>query len=153
MVAARSSSRGLAARGTRPTRDSCRGNNSTSQESRGTPAGRTGRERAWRGATVTAKDEATALLANDEQDSPFLEVEELQTLASDGRERGFLTFEEIATCLEEVEVTKEQISEFRAHLVEAGVDIVAQDGRPAPAGVSEAPPGPGPDGTSVPKKP
>jgi hypothetical protein len=70
-----------------------------------------------------------------------MDIEELRGLAVEGRERGFLTFEEIATCLEEVKVTKEQIAEFRAHLVEAGVDIVAQDGRPAPAGVSEAPPG------------
>ena len=30
-----------------------------------------------------------------------------------GRERGYLTFEEIAACLEEVEVTKEQVVEFR----------------------------------------
>jgi RNA polymerase primary sigma factor len=86
-------------------------------------------------------------------EAAFMDIEELRSLASEGRERGFLTFEEIATCLEEVEVTKEQISDFRAHLVEAGVDIVAQDGRPTPAGVSEAPPGAGPDGASGQKKP
>src|SRR4051812_50213207 len=75
-----------------------------------------------------------------------MDIEELRGLAAEGRERGYLTFEEIATCLEEVEVTKEQISEFRAHLVEAGVDIVAQDGRPTPAGGAGGPPGAGPPG-------
>ncbi len=102
---------------------------------------------------MTEKHEAAVGLLEEPTEATFMDIEELRTLASEGRERGFLTFEEIATCLEEVEVTKEQISEFRAHLVEAGVDIVAQDGRPTPAGVSEAPPGAGPDGTSVPKKP
>ena len=33
------------------------------------------------------------------------------------------------------------------------MDIVSQDGRPTPAGVVEAPPGPGPDGAAAPKKP
>src|SRR5215210_6267211 len=82
-----------------------------------------------------------------------MDVEELRGLAADGRERGFLTFEEIATCLEEVEVTKEQISDFRGHLVETGVDIVAQDGRPASPVVVDTPNGPGPDGAAAPKKP
>jgi len=50
---------------------------------------------------------------------------------AEGRERGYLTFEEIASCLEEVDVTKEQVSELHAHLLEHGVDVVAQDGRPA----------------------
>ena len=96
---------------------------------------------------MTEKHEAAVGLLEEPTEAAFMEIEELRALASEGRERGFLTFEEIATCLEEVEVTKEQISEFRAHLRRGGVDIVAQDGRPAPAGVIEAPPGAGPDGT------
>ena len=82
------------------------------------------------------KDEGVALLA-EQPDAPFLEVEELRNLVSDGRERGFLTFEEIAGCLEEVEVTKEQIHDLHSHLVENGIDVVAQDGRPAPAATSD----------------
>jgi RNA polymerase primary sigma factor len=81
---------------------------------------------------VTAKHE-DPLLA--EQEGPFAEVEELRALVSEGQERGFLTFEEIAACLEEVEVTKEQVQELHAYLEENGVEVVAQDGRPA---VSEA---------------
>ena len=45
-----------------------------------------------------------------------------------GTERGYLTFEEIASTLEEVEVTKEQVSELHGHLVEQGVDVIAADG-------------------------
>ena len=48
----------------------------------------------------------------DEQ--PFGESEELRGLIAAGTERGYLTFEEIASTLEEVEVTKEQVSELHA---------------------------------------
>jgi len=87
---------------------------------------------------LSDKHEAAVGLLEEPAEAAFMDIEELRGLATEGRERGYLTFEEIATCLEEVEVTKEQISEFRAHLVEAGVDIVSQDGRPTPAGVVEA---------------
>ena len=73
------------------------------------------------------KEEAVALLA-DQPEVRFLEVEELRALVSEGKERGYLTFEEIAGCLEEVEVTKEQVRDLHAHLVENGVDVVATDG-------------------------
>ena len=78
---------------------------------------------------MTAKNEGTTLLASAEQDAPFAEVEELQTLVVEGRERGFLTFEEVAACLEEVEVTKEQVAELHAYLMEHGIDVVAADGK------------------------
>ena len=45
-----------------------------------------------------------------------------------GREHGYLTFERIASTLEEVEVTKEQVSGLHAHLVEHGVEVIAEDG-------------------------
>ncbi len=67
----------------------------------------------------------TAVTA-DEQ--PFGESEDLRGLIAAGTERGYLTFEEIAATLEEVEVTKEQVSELHAHLVEQGVDVIAADG-------------------------
>jgi RNA polymerase primary sigma factor len=65
-------------------------------------------------------------VAADEQ--PFGETEELRGLIAAGTERGYLTFEEIASTLEEVEVTKEQVSELHAHLVDQGVDVIAADG-------------------------
>jgi RNA polymerase primary sigma factor len=75
------------------------------------------------------KHEPVALLEEPDE-ARVLDIEELRALASEGRDRGYLTFEEIAACLEEVEVTKEQIVEFRAHLLDAGVEIVAESERP-----------------------
>ena len=68
------------------------------------------------------------LLADE---APIVEIEELRTLIAEGQERGFLTFAQIATCLEEVEVTKEQVVELHAHLDEQGIDVMGADGRPA----------------------
>src|SRR5882724_6840339 len=62
------------------------------------------------------------------EDQPFEGSDELRGLIATGTERGYLTFEEIASTLEEVEVTKEQVSQLHAHLVEQGVDVIAQDG-------------------------
>jgi RNA polymerase primary sigma factor len=101
---------------------------------------------------LTEKHEAAVGLLEEPAEARFMEVEELRNLAAEGRERGILTFEEIAACLEEVEVTKEQIVDFRAHLLEAGVEIVSADGRPHAPGVVDPPP-PGPDGAAAPKKP
>jgi RNA polymerase primary sigma factor len=80
---------------------------------------------------LSDKDEGVALLATEAPEAPALEIEELRTLAAEGRERGYLTFEEIAACLEEVEVTKEQVRALHGHLVDSGVEIVSSEGRPA----------------------
>jgi hypothetical protein len=69
-----------------------------------------------------------AVLLEVPPDVPFLESEELRDLVAEGRERGSLTFEKIAACLEEVEVTKEQVQALHAHLVENGVEVLAADG-------------------------
>jgi RNA polymerase primary sigma factor len=53
------------------------------------------------------------------------EVEELQKLAHDGLEKGILSYDEIASALEDVELTKEQIEDFYTYLVEHGVELVA----------------------------
>jgi RNA polymerase primary sigma factor len=66
-------------------------------------------------------------------------VEELRALVATGRERGFLTFEQIAECLEEVEVTKEQVGNLHGHLVVHGVDVVSADGKPAPPPAEPSP--------------
>ena len=54
--------------------------------------------------------------------------DDLKGLIARGRERGYLTFEEISATLEEVEVTKEQVSDLHAYLIEHGVDVIAADG-------------------------
>ena len=67
-------------------------------------------------------------LDQDSGEQPFADQEELRGLIALGRERGYLTFEQIAATLEEVEVTKEQVAGLHAHLVEHGVDVIAEDG-------------------------
>ena len=61
-------------------------------------------------------------------ESSLPDSDELRGLIATGRERGYLTFEEISQTLEEVEVTKEQVKGLHAYLVEHGVDVVAADG-------------------------
>jgi RNA polymerase primary sigma factor len=61
-------------------------------------------------------------------DTPFADSDELRGLISLGRDQGYLTFEQIAVTLEEVDVSKEQVSQLHAHLVEHGVDVIAEDG-------------------------
>jgi RNA polymerase primary sigma factor len=95
---------------------------------------------------LSAKEEV--VLEATEADTPFADIEELGALVAEGRERGYLTFEEIATCLEEVEVTKEQLQELHSHLEEHGVEVVSQDGKP----MSLEPSGAGDKDPSAPKK-
>src|SRR5207237_8350403 len=52
------------------------------------------------------------------------EVEELQKLVTDGTEKGFLTYDEIVSGLEDVELTKEQIEDFYTYLIDHGVELV-----------------------------
>jgi RNA polymerase primary sigma factor len=52
------------------------------------------------------------------------DVEELHKLVAEGKEKGFLSYDEIVTGLEDVELTKEQVEDFYTYLVEHGVDLV-----------------------------
>src|SRR5438552_2579178 len=99
------------------------------REKEGRPAGASDTDSLTERGGLTAKDDG-ALLA-EQADAPFSDVEELRRLIAEGKERGYLSFEEIAACLEEVEITKEQVGELHSHLLDHGVDIVSQDGRPA----------------------
>jgi RNA polymerase primary sigma factor len=76
---------------------------------------------------VGAVSTKTDVLLADE--APIWDSDELRQLVAEGQERGFLTFEQIATALEEAEVTKEQVHELHLHLEEQGVDVVGADGR------------------------
>ncbi|HEX8744508.1 MAG TPA: sigma-70 family RNA polymerase sigma factor [Thermoleophilaceae bacterium] len=74
------------------------------------------------------KNDATLLV--DRQEGTFGEIEELRPLLSEARDRGFLSVEDLGACLEDVEVTKEQLQDLRAHLVDQGIDVVTKDGSP-----------------------
>ena len=67
------------------------------------------------------------VLLSDE--TPIAELDELRPLIAEGQERGFLRFSEIEACLEEVEVTKEQVQELHAYLDEQGIAVVGSDGK------------------------
>jgi RNA polymerase primary sigma factor len=66
-------------------------------------------------------------LLSDE--APVTELEEFRSLIAEGQERGFLTFEQIAACLEEFEVTKEQVRDLHGYLDEQGIEVVEADGK------------------------
>ncbi len=52
------------------------------------------------------------------------EVEELQRLLQEGLEKGVLTYDEIASALEEVELQKEQAEDFYTSLLDHGIELV-----------------------------
>jgi RNA polymerase primary sigma factor len=52
------------------------------------------------------------------------DVEELQKLVTEGQEKGFLTYDEIANALEEVELTKEQIEDFYTYLIDHSIELM-----------------------------
>jgi RNA polymerase primary sigma factor len=52
------------------------------------------------------------------------DVEELNKLVQDGLEKGFLNYDEIASGLDDVELTKEQIEDFYTYLIDHGVELV-----------------------------
>jgi RNA polymerase primary sigma factor len=71
---------------------------------------------------------ALALLS---EDAPIVDFDEVGTLIADGLDRGFVTSDQIASALEEVEVTKEQLQELHSYLEEHGIDVVddAEEGK------------------------
>jgi len=52
------------------------------------------------------------------------DVEELHKLVQDGQEKGFLTYDEIVTGIEEVDLSKEQIEDFYTYLIDHSVELV-----------------------------
>ncbi|MCW3041263.1 MAG: rpoD [Solirubrobacterales bacterium] len=72
------------------------------------------------------RNKSTALLADE---APIFEMDELRQLIADGQEKGALTIDQITTALEEVEVSKEQVTELHAYLVDQGIEVVTSDGK------------------------
>ncbi len=71
-------------------------------------------------------DKGIVLLTDE---APIAELDELRPLIAEAQERGFLTFAQIQACLEEVDVTKEQVQELHAYLDEQGIAVMEADGR------------------------
>jgi RNA polymerase primary sigma factor len=60
-----------------------------------------------------------------------LEGEELRELITDGQERGYLTQDEVATRLDELDLSDDQVRDLHSHLAEIGVEVIAGDVEPA----------------------
>jgi RNA polymerase primary sigma factor len=68
-------------------------------------------------------DATAALLA----EMPFAEIDELRNVVAEGRDRGYLTPEEIAAPLEDLEPSRDQVVELHQYLSENGIDIVSEE--------------------------
>ena len=71
-------------------------------------------------------DKAATLLSDE---APIAELDEVRDLIAEGQERGFVRFEQVAACLEELEATKEQVRELHSYLDEQGIEVMESDGR------------------------
>jgi RNA polymerase primary sigma factor len=71
-------------------------------------------------------NKSTALLADE---APIFEMDDLRQLIAEGQDKGVLTIGQITTALEEVEVSKEQVTELHAYLVDQGIEVVTADGK------------------------
>ena len=56
------------------------------------------------------------------------DAEELQRLVELGFERGYVTYDEVSSVLDEVELTKEQVEDFYTYLFEHGVGLADSEG-------------------------
>ena len=52
------------------------------------------------------------------------DIEELKALVQEGQEKGYLTFDEVATALEEIELTKEQLEDFYTYLLDHNIELL-----------------------------
>jgi RNA polymerase primary sigma factor len=52
------------------------------------------------------------------------DIEELHKLVEQGQEKGFLTYDEIVSALEDVELTKEQLEEFTTYAIDHSIELV-----------------------------
>ncbi len=86
------------------------------------------REQGFTGGTQIEPLETVPQGLNQDSGAQPTEPGELQALIALGREHGYLTFEHISATLEEVEVSKEQVTGLHAQLVEHGVEVISEDG-------------------------
>jgi RNA polymerase primary sigma factor len=70
-------------------------------------------------------------------ETPLPDVEEMRALVADGREKGFLTYDEIVGVLEEAEVSKDQVEDFYSHLVELSIEVLDADGEALKRGAAQ----------------
>ncbi len=87
------------------------------------------------------------LIATDS--TAVVEIDELQGVIAEGQERGFLTYEAVASAMEEAELTHEQTQDLLSYLEEHGIEVLAA-GEPEPSVSADEPhAGPGAGHTGV----
>ena len=52
------------------------------------------------------------------------DIDELKALVQEGQEKGYLTFDEVAAALEEIELTKEQLEDFYTYLLDHNIELL-----------------------------
>ena len=80
----------------------------------------------------------------------------MRALVVDGRDKGFLTYDEIVDALQDADVTKDQIEDFYSHLLELGIEVLDADGEVIAQGRGDpdrAGSGARPDGGAEPRQP
>src|ERR671918_24802 len=97
--------------------------------------GESGSCRFWVGRKPAARQPGGQVLTVD---ISLPDVEELHKLVQEGLEKGFLTYDEIVSGLEEVELTKEQVEDFYTYLIDHSIELV--EGLEHKALPSEEPP-------------
>ncbi|HYX83673.1 MAG TPA: sigma-70 family RNA polymerase sigma factor [Gaiellales bacterium] len=62
-------------------------------------------------------------------DTALADIEELRTLVQEGHDKGYLTYDEVAATLEEVELSKEQLEDFYTYLLDHNIELLDADSR------------------------
>jgi RNA polymerase primary sigma factor len=62
-------------------------------------------------------------------DTALADIEELRTLVQEGHDKGYLTYDEVASTLEEVELTKEQLEDFYTYLLDHNIELLDADSK------------------------
>ena len=69
-------------------------------------------------------NEVEVLLGRESQPT---EVDELQAVIAEAKERGFVTIETLASLSEESDISREQIQELHGYLDEHGIEVLGAD--------------------------
>jgi RNA polymerase primary sigma factor len=74
--------------------------------------------------SIRSSEKENATVAMLSVDISLPEVEELHRLVEQGLEKGFLTYDEIVSGLDDVELTKEQVEDFYTYLIDHSIELV-----------------------------
>src|SRR5215470_12365219 len=81
----------------------------------------TGRQRSVFISTITQTGSRAPILTVE---ITLPDIEELRQLVAEGQDKGYLTFDEVAGALEEIELTKEQLEDFYTYLLDHNIELL-----------------------------